>query len=103
MHAVAGYRVKEPFARCIGVHLEGPYINLDCTGAQNPGYVRPPDIGGMRGSPGQQLRPQCRGILVDHLRRDLPLADDVRTMGSAASRARTPRLSSGGANRAPSA
>ena len=44
MHAVAGYRVKEPFSRCIGVHLEGPYINPDCPGAQNRSYVRKPDI-----------------------------------------------------------
>ncbi|MDD5697572.1 MAG: N-acetylglucosamine-6-phosphate deacetylase [Victivallaceae bacterium] len=27
-----------------GVHLEGPFINPNCLGAQNPAYVRPPDI-----------------------------------------------------------
>lgn len=27
-----------------GVHLEGPYINCDCLGAQNPSFVRNPDI-----------------------------------------------------------
>jgi len=27
-----------------GVHLEGPYINPNCLGAQNPDYVRLPDI-----------------------------------------------------------
>jgi len=29
----------------LGVHLEGPYINPACLGAQNPAYVRKPDIG----------------------------------------------------------
>jgi N-acetylglucosamine-6-phosphate deacetylase len=27
-----------------GVHLEGPFINPACTGAQNPAFVRKPDI-----------------------------------------------------------
>lgn len=27
-----------------GVHLEGPFINPKCTGAQNPAFVRNPDI-----------------------------------------------------------
>lgn len=27
-----------------GVHLEGPFINPKCLGAQNPGFVRKPDI-----------------------------------------------------------
>ena len=30
--------------RVPGVHLEGPYINPKCCGAQNPGFVRKPDI-----------------------------------------------------------
>ena len=31
-----------------GVHLEGPFINPNCLGAQNPDYVRLPDIGEVR-------------------------------------------------------
>lgn len=31
-------------ARIAGVHLEGPYINSKCCGAQNPAFVRKPDI-----------------------------------------------------------
>lgn len=27
-----------------GVHLEGPFINPKCTGAQNPAFVRKPDV-----------------------------------------------------------
>jgi N-acetylglucosamine-6-phosphate deacetylase len=30
--------------RLPGVHLEGPFINANCAGAQNPAYVRVPDI-----------------------------------------------------------
>ena len=33
-----------PGARMPGVHLEGPYINSKCLGAQNPAFVREPDI-----------------------------------------------------------
>ncbi|MDD5727079.1 MAG: N-acetylglucosamine-6-phosphate deacetylase [Victivallales bacterium] len=31
-----------------GVHLEGPFINPNCLGAQNPDYVRVPDIAEVR-------------------------------------------------------
>ncbi len=30
--------------RLLGAHLEGPFINANCAGAQNPAYVRKPDI-----------------------------------------------------------
>jgi N-acetylglucosamine-6-phosphate deacetylase len=30
--------------RLQGVHLEGPFINANCAGAQNPAFVRAPDI-----------------------------------------------------------
>ena len=33
-----------PGAKVPGVHLEGPYINPKCLGAQNPAFVRSPDI-----------------------------------------------------------
>ncbi len=44
MHAVAAYGKNERFARLGGVHLEGPYINPVCAGAQNVDHVRRPDI-----------------------------------------------------------
>jgi N-acetylglucosamine-6-phosphate deacetylase len=44
LRAVAEYAANPSFAKVAGVHLEGPYINCQCTGAQNPAYVRPPDI-----------------------------------------------------------
>lgn len=31
-------------AKVIGVHLEGPYINIDAAGAQNPKYIKNPEI-----------------------------------------------------------
>jgi len=35
---------KATGAKVGGVHLEGPFINCKCLGAQNPDYVRRPDI-----------------------------------------------------------
>ena len=33
-----------PYAKVPGIHLEGPFINVKCCGAQNPKYVRVPDV-----------------------------------------------------------
>ncbi len=33
-----------PYAKVPGIHLEGPFINIKCCGAQNPKYVRKPEI-----------------------------------------------------------
>ena len=33
-----------PYAKVPGIHLEGPFINVKCCGAQNPKYVRKPDV-----------------------------------------------------------
>ncbi len=33
-----------PYAKAPGIHLEGPFINVKCCGAQNPKFVRKPDI-----------------------------------------------------------
>ncbi len=41
---VASYHADEKFSKIIGIHLEGPYINVKCCGAQNPSFVRKPDI-----------------------------------------------------------
>ena len=42
--AVAAYRKNERFAKAIGIHLEGPFINVKCCGAQNPAFVRRPSL-----------------------------------------------------------
>ena len=41
---VAAYAKTEEYTRCPGLHIEGPYINPAKAGAQNPQYVRPPDL-----------------------------------------------------------
>lgn len=41
---IADYRGQIDQARVPGVHVEGPYLNPDCVGAQNPRHVRLPDI-----------------------------------------------------------
>ena len=40
---VAAYRSNETGARAPSVHIEGPFINPNCAGAQNPAFVRNPD------------------------------------------------------------
>jgi N-acetylglucosamine-6-phosphate deacetylase len=42
--AVAAYKKSERFAKVIGIHLEGPFINPACCGAQNPAFVRKPNM-----------------------------------------------------------
>jgi len=39
------YAKKGEGATCLGVHLEGPFFNPACAGAQNPDYLKKPDIG----------------------------------------------------------
>ena len=41
---VAAYRKNEKYSKVLGVHLEGPFINPACCGAQNPKYLRKPNI-----------------------------------------------------------
>lgn len=43
MEGVAGYQANQDWAKAPKVHIEGPFINPDCTGAQNPAFVRDPD------------------------------------------------------------
>ena len=38
------YAESPRYAKALGLHLEGPYINPKCLGAQNPAFVRAPDI-----------------------------------------------------------
>ena len=43
-NAKAYVEAGSPFAKIPGIHLEGPFINVKCCGAQNPKFVRRPDI-----------------------------------------------------------
>ncbi|MBP5225865.1 MAG: N-acetylglucosamine-6-phosphate deacetylase [Kiritimatiellae bacterium] len=42
--AIADYAKTARYSKVIGTHLEGPYINPACLGAQNPAFVRKPDV-----------------------------------------------------------
>ena len=42
--AVAAYMKDQRFSKVPGLHLEGPFINPACCGAQNPAFVRKPSI-----------------------------------------------------------
>lgn len=41
---VAAFRAQGDLTRCPGLHVEGPFINRDKAGAQNPQFIRPPDF-----------------------------------------------------------
>lgn len=41
---VEAYRKAPTGCKVVGTHLEGPYINPECAGAQNPAYLRKADI-----------------------------------------------------------
>ena len=43
-HAVAEYKNNEKYSKVAGLHLEGPFLSLGNIGAQNPKFVRKPDI-----------------------------------------------------------
>lgn len=42
--AAAEYGRQPTGAKLLGTHLEGPFINPDCAGAQNPAFLRLPDL-----------------------------------------------------------
>lgn len=48
MRDLAAYMENQEFSRTPAVHVEGPFINPKCVGAQNPAFVRPPDIAELR-------------------------------------------------------
>jgi N-acetylglucosamine-6-phosphate deacetylase len=43
--AAAEYMRRPSGARLLGLHLEGPFLNPARAGAQNPAFLRPPDLG----------------------------------------------------------
>ena len=57
---VASVKGQERGARILGVNLEGPYVSPEKCGAQNPAYLRLPDVGEVR-----QLQAITKIALVD--------------------------------------
>lgn len=45
IRAAAEYCRHPAGAKLLGIHLEGPFINPECAGAQNPAFLSLPDIG----------------------------------------------------------
>ncbi len=43
-HAVENYKKTSKYSKVYGVHLEGPFLNPKCLGAQNPDFLRAPNI-----------------------------------------------------------
>ena len=43
-NARAYVEAGSPYAKVPGIHLEGPFINVKCCGAQNPRFVRKPSL-----------------------------------------------------------
>ncbi|BDC98216.1 N-acetylglucosamine-6-phosphate deacetylase [Persicobacter psychrovividus] len=43
MQGVKAYQQRMDYAKTPSVHIEGPFINADCAGAQNPDFVRNPN------------------------------------------------------------
>ena len=41
--AAERYKARQTGAKCLGVHLEGPFFNAEMAGAQNPAYLKNPD------------------------------------------------------------
>ncbi|WP_276355512.1 N-acetylglucosamine-6-phosphate deacetylase [Cohnella caldifontis] len=64
-------RGEMPYARLIGVHIEGPFVSLKWKGAQNPDYILPPQLDWLedwaRAYPGlikmQTLAPETEGAI----------------------------------------
>ena len=65
------YRRNPGFCRAPGLHVEGPFINPKNAGAQNPQYVRPPDLEEL-----QRIHEICPTLVLS-LAPELPGADEL--------------------------
>lgn len=77
--AVAEYRKNPRFARAPFLHVEGPYINPSQAGAQDPRYMRRPDVDEIR-----RLNEVCPVGLISlaiELDGALPFLAEMRKMG----------------------
>jgi N-acetylglucosamine-6-phosphate deacetylase len=75
---VAGFMAGPTPVRCPGMHVEGPFINVDKAGAQNPQFVRPPDWRELAGL--HEIAP----VRIVSLAPDMPGAVELVAAASAA-------------------
>lgn len=45
---IESYKSAAKYTKVLGTHLEGPYLNQECLGAQNPAFLRKPNIDEVR-------------------------------------------------------
>ena len=86
MQTIADWADSAPI-RVPGMHLEGPFINRDQAGAQNPEYVRPADPAELREL--HEIFPACILSLAPELPGGLNLVREARSLGIIASAAHT--------------
>ena len=67
----AQYMANPEFCRAPGLHIEGPFINKQNAGAQNPEFVRPPDFAELKRI--HDIAP----VLIVSLAPDIAGADEV--------------------------
>ena len=85
--ACAEYFANQEFCKTPGLHVEGPFINQKNAGAQNPQFVRPPNLGEL-----QAIHAIAKTLIVS-LAPDMPGALEVirgaKQLGIASSAAHT--------------
>lgn len=83
--AVAEYAADPRFAKAPGVHLEGPYLNPEHAGAQNPAALRLPDMDEVKAL--HEVVPVVLVALAIELEGALPAIRVLKEMGIATSAA----------------
>jgi N-acetylglucosamine-6-phosphate deacetylase len=84
---VAQYRQQQDLTRCPGLHVEGPFINKEKAGAQNPQFVRPPDARELRAL--HEIVPVMILSLAPEMPGALELIREARSAGIVCSAAHT--------------
>ncbi len=84
---VAAFRSHDDLTRCPGLHIEGPFINREKAGAQNPEFVRLPDIDELLEL--HAIAPACILSLAPEMPGAIELIRAARSVGITCSAAHT--------------
>ncbi len=84
---IAKFAAEDKFTRCPGMHVEGPFINKERAGAQNPQFVRPPDYAEVEDL--HAIMPVSILSLAPEMPGALPLIEGCRSLGITCSAAHT--------------